>query len=211
MISKRLNTILNMVDGYDRLIDVGCDHALLDIKAVTENKVNSAIAIDINEKALENAAINIEKYNAKNIVLLNQDGLKNVLVNPTDIVVISGLGTRTISKILSGHTYIKNIIIQSNNDIYELRKFMTKNYIIKAEKTVFEKGIYYVIILFAKGKKKYSFDELLFGPFLLKKDMKYLKYLLERYNKIYQDIPKKYFLKKYKYKLLIKIIEKNLK
>jgi tRNA (adenine22-N1)-methyltransferase len=211
MLSKRLNTILGMVKGYNRLIDVGCDHALLDIKAIIDKKVSSAIAIDVNEKALLNASENIKKYGAENIVLLKQDGLKNVLVNESDVVVISGLGTRTISKILNGNGYIKNIIIQSNNDIYELRKFMTKNYIIKEEKAVLEKDIYYVIIHFIKGKAKYTFDELLFGPFLLKENNDYLKYLMNKYESIYNDIPNKYFLKKYKYKLLNKIIKKNIK
>ena len=100
MLSIRLRTILKMIDNKERLIDVGCDHALLDIEAINENKVKEAIAIDINEKALLIAKKNIDKYKVPNITLLNQDGLNNVELNKEDIVVISGLGKNTIKKIL---------------------------------------------------------------------------------------------------------------
>lgn len=209
MLSKRLRTILDMIDNKERLIDVGCDHALLDIEAINEHKVKSAIAIDINEKALLTAQKNINKYRTSNITLLNQDGLNNVQLNDDDIVVISGLGTRTIKNILQGHK-VNEVIIQSNNDIFELRSFMNKKYIIKDEKVINDKGIYYVIIHFKLGNKKYRLNELLFGPMIIEKEKDYLKYLKEKYTKIYKDIPNKYFLKKYKYKLLIKLLNKNI-
>jgi tRNA (adenine22-N1)-methyltransferase len=211
MLSKRLNTILDMINDKDTLIDVGCDHALLDIAAVEAKKVRKAYAIDIKASALEYARKNIEKYKTNNITLLEQDGLKNIIVKDSDIVVISGLGTRSIKKILHNRTEIKNIIIQSNNDLYDLRKYMLKNYYIFDEKAVVEKDNYYVIMYFKKGYKKYSFDELLFGPFLLKNDKIYLNKLKENYTNTYINIPRKYFLKRYKYKLLIKIVEKNIK
>lgn len=207
--SLRLNAILNMIDNKDTLIDVGCDHALLDIEALRLKKVKKALAIDINEKALDNALRNIEKLKVKNITLLNADGLNNIDVYENDIVVISGLGTRTIKHILFNKD-VNEVIIQSNNDIFELRKFMNKKYLIKDEKVIKEKGIYYVIIYYIKGKKKYSLNELLFGPFILKDEKEYLIHLRKKYTKIYDDIPKKYFLKKHKYKLLIKLLNKNI-
>lgn len=211
MLSKRLNTILEMINDKDTLIDVGCDHALLDIAALESKKVKSAIAIDIKASALEHAKKNVDKYKSNNITLIEQDGLKNITVKDSDIVVISGLGTRTIKKILHNRSNIKNIIIQSNNDLYDLRKYMLKNYYIFDEKAVLDKDNYYVIMYFKKGYEKYSFDELLFGPFLIKNDNKYLINLKEKYMNTYIDIPKKYFLKRYKYKLLMKIVEKNIK
>ncbi len=211
MLSKRLNTILEMINDKDTLIDVGCDHALLDIAAIQEQKVKQAYAIDIKASALKQAKKNIDKYNVSNITLFEQDGLKNIPVKDSDIVVISGLGTRSIKKILNNKHDIKNIIIQSNNDLYDLRKYMLKNYYIFEEKAVLDKSNYYVIMYFKKGYEKYSFDELLFGPFLLKNDNKYLINLKEIYINTYVNIPKKYFLKKYKYKLLINILEKNIK
>jgi tRNA A22 N-methylase len=209
MLSKRLNTILEMINDKETLIDVGCDHALLDIAALEKNKVKKALAIDINEKALNAAKNNAIKFNTKNINFLNQDGLKDVTVKLNDIVVISGLGTKTIKSII-GNRNISEIIIQSNKDIFELRTFMNKKYLIIDEKVVLDKGIYYVIIHFKLGNKKYSVNERLFGPIIVNKEKEYLKYLKVKYQKIYDDIPKKYFVKKYKYKLLIKLIDKNL-
>ena len=60
-LSKRLEAVATLVDIDSRVIDVGCDHAYLDIY-LTLNNGNSCIASDINEKALNNAKENIKKY-----------------------------------------------------------------------------------------------------------------------------------------------------
>ena len=51
-ISKRLEKIITLVEEDTNVIDVGCDHALIDIY-LTLNKKNTCIATDINKNALE--------------------------------------------------------------------------------------------------------------------------------------------------------------
>ena len=64
-ISNRLKLIASFVDDNSYVIDVGCDHALLDIFLV-QNKTNvKTIASDINEGPLEGARKNIELYDLK--------------------------------------------------------------------------------------------------------------------------------------------------
>ena len=53
-ISKRLESVATLVDVGSRVIDVGCDHAFLDIY-LTLNNENKCIATDINENALNGA------------------------------------------------------------------------------------------------------------------------------------------------------------
>ena len=65
IISKRLKTIAELVPNNSNVIDVGCDHALLDIYLAL-NKNTTCIAIDINENALSNAVNNIKKYKLNN-------------------------------------------------------------------------------------------------------------------------------------------------
>ena len=60
-LSKRLSIVASLIDSK-RIIDVGCDHALLDIYLAQENKDIKIIVSDINENALNNAKENIKKY-----------------------------------------------------------------------------------------------------------------------------------------------------
>ena len=61
MISNRLKRIASYVSKEDELIDIGCDHALLDIYLVTRNKDIRAVASDIKEGPLEQAKNNIKR------------------------------------------------------------------------------------------------------------------------------------------------------
>ena len=160
-ISNRLTTIANLVlkEKTNGVIDVGCDHALLDIYLLQNNNNIKIIASDINKLPLESAKKNIEKYSFLNkIILKEKDGLLGI-ENDIDTVVISGMGEETITKILKrDKSYLKNVkrlIISSNTNNYKVRSNIIElGYLIKDEKVVFEEGKYYVIIEFTKGLKK---------------------------------------------------------
>ena len=214
-ISNRLKTIYNFIDKEDKVIDVGCDHALLSIYISLNKKNKHIIASDINEKPLEKAKENIKKYDLdKKIKIVCQDGIDNLY--DSDTIILSGMGTSTILNILfknNNLSNIKKIIISSNNDYYELRKTMNKNnfYIID-EEIVLENKKYYPIIVYKKGKERLNDKELKYGPILLKNKSKvFLKYINENKNKllkIYYSLPNKYILKKMSIKKEIKSLEK---
>lgn len=209
MLSKRLNAILEMVPKTNRLIDVGCDHALLGIAALKSGLVNRVLGLDINVKTLIGAKNNIAKHQTKNIILMQNDGLDNIKINKSDVVVISGLGTRTIIKIIKKAEPINHLIIQSNNDISKLRLMMLFcGYYIIEEKVVKEKNIYYVIMSFSKKRKIYMPTDLIIGPYIKKQDMEYIQYLINKWIKISKSIPKLYFIKKSGYLLNIYFAKK---
>ncbi len=107
-ISKRLRVIGDLVTDNSFILDIGCDHALLDIYVVSSKKNIKAIASDINEKPLEFAKKNIEKYNLNNsIKVVKADGLDSY-EEGVDTVVMSGLGATTIINVLKKQTRFVN-------------------------------------------------------------------------------------------------------
>ena len=74
-LSNRLEAISSFIDKKDISLDVGCDHALLDI--YLSNKYNKKYyASDIRESALNMARANIEKYRCNKVEIRCGSGLE---------------------------------------------------------------------------------------------------------------------------------------
>ena len=201
-ISNRLKLIADMTIN-DYIIDVGCDHALLDIYLTQKGK--KCVAIDISENVLKQAKNNISKYNL-DIELIKTDGLKNVFIPKKSTVVISGMGAHTIIDILKYKYDIDELVISSHNDLYYIRKEIVKlGYYIDLEKSILDNKKYYVIIRFKKGKKKYSLKKYILGDL----DKDYYNYLYNKNKKIISNI-KKINIKKIKLIIINKWIKEKL-
>ena len=125
IISKRLKTIADMVDT-NIIYDIGCDHAYLDIY-LAKNKNTNCIAVDISEDVIINASKNVKKENLNHKIEVKlNNGLDGLIIEDSATVILSGLGTNNILKIISDNQ-IKNIIIQSNDNIPLLRSIMNKS------------------------------------------------------------------------------------
>jgi tRNA (adenine22-N1)-methyltransferase len=202
-LSKRLEAVATLVDVGKRVIDVGCDHGYLDIY-LTLNNENKCLATDINEKALNSAINNIKKFNLEGKIETKlTDGLKDIKVNKKDNIVISGMGTNTIVKILSESTLSNTLIISSNNHIDLLRReVIAKGFYIDSEIFLIDKKKPYVIIKFRKGLKKYNSNDYMFGP-ILKHNPLYRKYLIDKNKDIMKKISITKIKVKFRYLLLI--------
>lgn len=204
MISKRLNVIASLIDS-NKIIDIGCDHALLDIYLT--NKGINCVAIDNKETVLDKARENIKKNNLLDkIKIICSNGLENYNVLGNENVIIAGMGTNTILNIIQNKEFnkINTLIIQSNNNLYELRKKICKlGYYIDKEIVIFDKK-YYNIIRFKRGFKKYSYFDYYFG---LDMNYEYKKYINNKIYKTYKNIPFKNIVKKIKYKILLLYIK----
>lgn len=193
-LSKRLQMIADMVPEKVRVIDVGCDHALLDIY-LTLRGTNECIACDINENVLKKTKEMVESYQLLDkIQIVKSDGLKEIELRQDDFVVIAGMGTSTILKILEEKKPTR-MLIQSNNDLEKLRRKLSNHYgfSIMDEQAVFEKNLYYIIMKLQRENVRYNDKECLFGPILIsKKDdatKSYFKNLLMKKKKILNGLP----------------------
>ena len=217
-LSNRLKEIASFIPDNVKMVDIGSDHALLDIYLYKNRKNIKIIASDINENALEQAKKNIEKYKLDKFIETRlSNGLDNINSNEIDTIVISGMGSHTIVGILRMNQKklinVDNIIIQSNNHIDFLReRILELNYYIDSEKLVKDNNIIYTIISFKKGKKRYNKKEIFFGPYLLNENSNLFKEKnkqnLEKLEYLYKIIPKSHILHRIKIKNKINMYKK---
>lgn len=207
-LSNRLKSIASLIDKDTTVIDIGCDHALLDIYLTING--TKCIAADINKNALEIAQYNIKKYNLSDkIKTVLSDGLKNIEIPTNNTIVICGMGTKTIIDILKDTSKLDNLIVQSNNELEELRRYITsKNFYIDKEIKLKDKNKFYTLIKFKKGIKKYSKFEYIYGIDYSNKE--YIDYEINKNNFVLNKMPKKYFIKRYKLKQLNKYLKNKL-
>jgi len=141
-LKPRLLSICDEIEPNSKVIDVGCDHALLDIY-LTKYKNCTCLAVDKSVNCTIRAYENTIKYNA-NLLIKCNDGLKGISLN-NEIIVISGMGTKTIKKILD-IDLSNTLIISTHTDIEELKDFLhKKNYKIIIEKEIYDRRNYKII------------------------------------------------------------------
>ena len=193
MNSKRLKAILKFLNKEDCVIDIGCDHAYISIESAKLG-CQRVLATDISPGALEIAKRNIQdNHLEERIELKLADGLEGIDSKEYNTIVISGMGTSTIKSILQKEKLktIKKIILQSNNDLYELRKYMNEiGYSLEDEIILKEKKHYYTVMKYKKTSRKQTLQEeqYYFGLYQTK-NREYYKYLAEKLDFISQQIP----------------------
>ena len=215
-INNRLKMIGDLVQANSFCLDVGCDHALLDIYLVKRKANIKAIASDVKPGPLEQAKNNIKREHLeKEIEVRLGDGL-STYSEEVDTVIISGMGGRNIIGICKNNLKIfKNVdtyIISPNNYQEDVKRFFCKNgYYIDNEEFVKDSNFIYQIIIFKKGKKKYNKKDYFFGPVLLEKKGKLFKEYYTREMKIREILisllRKNYRLKKFITKREIQMIK----
>jgi Predicted SAM-dependent methyltransferase len=180
-LSKRLETVASLVDGD--IIDIGCDHGLLDIYLVLNKEIN-VTATDISKNALESAIKNAKNYNVLDkINFILSDGLDKVEFK-NETLIITGMGAHTIMNILENKKIKGNpFILSAHNNLSVLRKYIvSKGYSIINEIAILDKK-WYIIMKCIKKKTTYTEIDYELGPFA-KNNIEYLNYLLEKEEKI---------------------------
>ncbi len=220
-INRRLKKVAEFVPSDCSFLDVGCDHALLDIYLYKDKEKNfrKVVASDNKQGPLDKAYINIKKEKLENKIELRLgDGL-DVYTEDIDTVVISGMGGRSMIGIFKNHLEyldnLKTIVLSPNNYQIDVKMFLVKNgFYIDKEFLVKEGKIIYQVIRFVKGKKRYSYRQYFFGPELLKhKNNIFFEYYgreLQSRKIILQLLPKGNFLRKIKLKREIKLLKQEL-
>ena len=181
----RLEKISSYISDNEKVLDVGCDQALLS-KILAKRKIYS-IASDLRPNIIENAKKNLTPLEKEYITFSVNNGVPTIL-NEEYTLVLSGMGAHTILDILKNSNYRFNKIItisNNNNDI--LRTEMSKlNYYVLEEEIIKEKGKFYNLIVFDNVKRDYSKEQILVG--INHKNKELLKekndYLIKKYTSI---------------------------
>ncbi len=192
MNSLRIETILSLIEASDKVIDIGTDHAYLPIKLIL-NGQEKVLATDIHPKVLNKAKENIQKYHLENNIILKQaDGLNNIDTFDYNTLVIAGMGYTTIKNILSNQEKlkpIKKIIIQTNNDYYQMRTYMNQNnWCLIKEIVIKEKKQNYHLMVYEKKAQKLSNDELYYGLYS-KENLWYYEEEIDHQKQLLKKIP----------------------
>lgn len=219
-INNRLKTIGDLVEANSFCLDVGCDHAFLDIYLVKKGIGIKAIASDILEGPLSQAKQNIKKEGLEKEIETRLGNGLETYSSEVDTVIISGMGGRNMIGIFKNKLNIlkkiETIIISPNNYQEDIKRFLCKNgFMIVDEVLVKEKKFIYQIIKFKRGKKHYSKKEYFFGPINLeKKDKLFYEYFQREVKSreiLIEVLPKNYRLKKFIVKREIKMIKEELR
>lgn len=199
-LSPRLERIADYVTDDEKIVDVGCDHGLLDVYLAQKNESCEIIASDVSNGALDSARKNISKYHlGDRITPILSSGLDNIDTDNVDAIVIAGMGAHTIVGILYTNMKklkrVKKLVVQSNNDLDFLRAKVTKlGYYISNEELVKDAGIIYTIVEFRRGFRFYRKRDLYFGPCLMKENSPLFREKqseeLKKMEQFYPKIPK---------------------
>ena len=219
-INEKKKKIGDLVEANSFCLDVGCDHALLDIYLVRQNKNIRAVASDVKEGPVLQAKKNIRQEKLEDVIEVRLgDGL-STYTKDIDTIIISGMGGRNIISIckndMKNFKMVSTYIVSPNNYQEDVKRFFVKNgYYIANEEFVKDKRFIYQIIILKKGKKKYTKKEFFFGPvFLLKKGPLFREYY-EREMKareiLLDLLPKNFKYKRYKTNKEINLIKQEIK
>lgn len=218
-INERLKLVASFVEENSNVIDVGCDHALLDIYLFLNRKKIKVVASDIKEGPLKIARLNLEKYHLQDKIEVRLGNGIDTIDDTIDTIVISGMGGLNMIGILkykkADLKHVNTIILSPNNEVALLRREIVKlGYYIDDEELLEEKKQIYPVIKFKKGKKYYRRRELALGPVLLQKKSKLFVTYLEKERKkiinLLDILPKKYLKRRYQLKRELKEINKSL-
>ena len=171
MHTKRINSVLSLIDLKSSVLDLGTDHGYLPIAIKKRNPQQVVGASDINSRPLQSARKNFKKHDLNDIRTYLSDGLTKI-TDPYQIIVLSGLGTHTIISILEKDpeylTQVEQLILGANREIPELRKWLREHYFQIVAETIVSDYKYYEFIkaIPVKEKAEYTEADFLFGPCL---------------------------------------------
>ena len=190
-LNDRLMTAVAFVRDGSRFADVGTDHAYLPIDLMSDGRIESAVASDINKGPLERARENIEKYGfSESIDTVLCDGLCGVEAYAPDDVAIFGMGGELIVKIIDEAAWLKDgkrrIILQPMTHTEKVREYLAQNgFSIIGESLSSDRGRIYQTICAEYDGKVREFDTLTLtlGEYIIKEGGELFLELLDSLKK----------------------------
>ena len=151
-LSPRLQMAADMVRPGKTVCDVGTDHAYLPSYLILNGISPKAVASDIGEGPLENAAKTVRAYGlSEKISLRLSDGLWNIGENDAEDIVLCGMGGELMVRIIDETPWLRNgnkhLVCQPMSHAEDLRRFFIENgFSIEKESACEDSGRVYIAI-----------------------------------------------------------------
>lgn len=200
-LSKRMYAVASLVTTGNRIVDIGTDHAYIPIFLIQEQRIPSAIAMDVNEGPLMRAEEHIQEYALEDRIETRlSDGFRKLKVGEADSAIIAGMGGNLVMRILKEHWNItcslKECILQPQSEIAKVRAFLLEEgFLFIEEDMVLDDEKYYPMMKVVPPSQKRNTEswtetQLRFGKLLLEKQHPVLYQYLQREERIHRQILK---------------------
>ena len=127
-INDRLKHIGDLVEANSFCLDIGCDHAFLDIYLVKQNKNIKAIASDIAEGPVKQARENIKREGLEDTIEVRLGNGLDTYSDEVNTVIIAGMGDRKSTRLNSSHVAISYAVFCLKKKKKKKRKKKKKKY-----------------------------------------------------------------------------------
>lgn len=198
-LSKRMQAVASLVTTGNRIADIGTDHAYIPIFLIQENRIPSAIAMDVKEGPLMRAGEHVREYGLEDRIEIRlSDGFRELGAGEADTAVIAGMGGSLVMRILKEHWEItcslKECILQPQSEIAKVRAFLLEEgFLFIEEDMVLDIEKYYPMMKVIPPSRNripevWTETELRFGKLLLRKQHPVLHQFLQREERICMQI-----------------------
>ena len=177
-LSKRLQTIISLVEPGEMIADIGTDHGYVPIALVRRGICRKGLAMDVGNGPLERAREHIHAHSMENVIGTRlSDGLHMLQPGEADRIVIAGMGGPLMQRILEeGEAAARaagQLILSPQSGLREFRRFLTENhYYIQNEAMLREDGKDYTILIVHDGEPEvYDESDYTYGKRIREEDI----------------------------------------
>ena len=151
-LSKRMQSVADMIQPCDAVGDIGCDHAFVSIYLVEQHRAKRVIASDVRRGPITIAKRNIEAMNLSDQIEIRMgDGLDTIVPGEVNAVVLAGMGGMLMIDILErGEEVVARcdqLVLQPQSDIEKVRRYLAeRGYHLADEQMLIDAGKYYNLL-----------------------------------------------------------------
>ena len=162
-ITPRLRAALEMLEGFNTIADIGCDHGRLTAALLQRNTCVRVIASDISEPSLQKARLLVDHIGLGSHVSFRAgDGCTVLNPGECDAIALLGMGGTLMCRILDDCALplmgAKAVVLQPMRAQDDIRSYLHRNlYRITDDRVVYDHGRYYQVFKAEPGEARESF------------------------------------------------------
>lgn len=157
-LSRRLESVLELLHPCAVLADVGTDHALLPVAAVLRGLAGRAFAVDLREAPLAGARAHIEQAGlVGRVMAVRGDGLLAVPEGRPQAVVMAGMSADSMLRVLDAAPHVlqqvTQLIVQPNQNVERVRAWAkASGWHLQDERMLEERGQFFSVCSFLRAR-----------------------------------------------------------